>query len=105
MFLKISNNKIDKSDFTLVTKNLHVYINGYIVWNSKLYWGNEFIPFLKIHYEQNSLNKNVPKYNGIFYIIIVDLKINKLQIIIDRYGFLPLMYSETEPNQLLISNT
>ncbi len=102
MYLKISNNKIENKGFKKINEDLSIFINGYIIWNEKLYWENEFIPIITEHFNKDKLLDYVKEYNGIFYFLIISK--NKLQIFIDRYGFLPLMYKACS-NSLVISNS
>lgn len=75
--------------------------SGYIIWNNKLFWGNEFIPIFSEHLKKGRFEDFLRKYNGVFYIIIATK--NTCNVLIDRYGFLPLMYRK-ERDEIIISN-
>ncbi len=81
--------------------HFHIYFRGYIIWNNRLYYGDEFLEHLKTHFLEGAIFKNLPDYNGAFNIVILNDK--HLYIFNDRWGVFPLYYTLTE-NRFAISN-
>ncbi|HET54122.1 MAG TPA: hypothetical protein ENN33_02775, partial [Ignavibacteria bacterium] len=101
MFFKWSRKDKKAEGFSTINNTCCFFFRGYVIWNHKLFFGNDFLPILKNHIRNDELDKNIRQYNGIFNIVLS--RNNSVKVYNDRWGGFPLYYYQGT-NELVISN-
>ena len=101
MFVYRDQHKKEYQDFLRIGEQYRVFFRGFVIWNNKLLSGKEFLPILKNHIKNNTIEKNINNYNGLFNIILAEN--NRIRVFNDRWGGFPVYYYKSK-NTLAISN-